>query len=129
MATAKTAKKLTDVEQFYFDSNYDKIPLPTLSDALGRQEKFLQKLIDQKKPEALPAAEPPKQTKSKKDPTQFERNMGWQRNTDGTKKKNGPVVMTPGASEIADDFYKASSSEPYLSERLTKSIFKIRSDE
>jgi hypothetical protein len=140
------AKKLNEMEQFFFDKNYNSLPLPTLAEKLHRPVKFVQKLIEKKieerkeiEPEpntpAVQTFKSPLQDSSPSPPpqsrmpnTQFNATLGRRRNPDGSFQKDGPIVMTESASMVGDEALKKSKGN-YVSPRLASAIFKMRPDE
>lgn len=127
------AKKLTEIEQCYFDNNWDTLSLPTLMEKLDRTENFLQKLIISKLKEAPKPAEvqerPPAEQEVNKPPPalSFNKLVGRQKNSDGTVKKNAPVVMTEAAAMVADEHLKTGNAGG-MSPRLAQSVFRMRED-
>lgn len=125
------AKKLTELEQFFFDQNYHTLPLSTLAEKLNRPEKFLKKLVDKKNEEVErapePVAQPVEPEVKPPPPSAFNRLVGRQKNPDGTPKKNPPIVMTEAASMVADDFLKNGKSGG-LNPRLASSVFRMRDE-
>lgn len=120
------AKKLTEVEQFFFDQNYNVLPLPTLAEKLDRTEKFMQKLVDKKLVERAPETPQVQEVKAPP-PLSFNRLVGRQKNPDGTVKKNPAIVMTEAASMVADDHLQTGNAGG-MSPRLARSVFKMRDE-
>lgn len=126
-----SAKKLTEVEQCFFDHNWNVLPLPKLSEKLNRTCKFLEKLIVEKaiaQPvQPVQSAQQP-QPELPPPPSAFNRLVGRQKNVDGTTKKNSPVVMTAAASEVADDHLRLGNPGG-MSPGLARSVFKMREND
>ncbi len=125
--------KLSDIEQYFLDQNYNDLSLPTLAEKLNRSVKFVEKLVNEKKAQQpirqeLPQVRSPAPAQEGPPPDKaFSRLVGRQRNSDGTVKKNGPIVMTEAAAMVADDHLKYSN--PGLPPRLAKNVFRMNPEE
>lgn len=126
--------KLSDIEQYFLDQNYNDLSLPTLAEKLNRSVKFVEKLVSEKRAQQ-PVRQEPSQVRSPA-PAQeagpppdkaFNRLVGRQKNSDGTVKKNGPIVMTEAAAMVADDHLKYST--PGLPPRLAKHVFRMNPED